>query len=217
MDLEGIDFNHANLRTADLHQADLSKANLTYADLRGANLSAATVDGTDFSNANLAGTDLSYTMLNKATLRDVTLITKTPVTFTADMTFENFFTFLIQQDCTNGTFLVFKDGTINEAPVGQANDLGRAFFDRGAWRGAAIYICAADLSYISLKGRKTREVSVAGLSLHGADLSSTDVSKMIFEETIMVENIPYKLSADLSGVIYDSFTIWPPGFTPPPK
>ena len=78
-----------------------------------------------------------------------------------------------------------------------------------------MYICGADLSYISLKGRKTRVVSVAGLNLHGADLSSTDVSNMIFEETILVNNIQYKLSADLSGVIYDSFTIWPPGFTPP--
>jgi 16S rRNA A1518/A1519 N6-dimethyltransferase RsmA/KsgA/DIM1 with predicted DNA glycosylase/AP lyase activity len=56
---------------------------------------------------------------------------------------------------------------------------------------------------------------VAGLNLQGADLSSTDISKMIFEETIMVGNIPYKLSADLRGVVYDSFTIWPPGFTPP--
>jgi hypothetical protein len=58
---------------------------------------------------------------------------------------------------------------------------------------------------------------VAGLNLHGADLSSTDLSNMIFEETIMVGDIPYKLAAELSGVIYDSFTIWPPGFTPPQK
>ena len=217
MDLQGIDFNHANLRTADLRQADLSKANLTFADLRGANLSAATVDGTDLSNANLAGADLSYTMLNKATLRDATLFTRVPVTFTADLTFEDFFNFLIQQDCTNGTFLVNKDGTINEVPVRQANDLGRAFYDSGAWRGAAMYICGADLSYMSLKGRKTRQVSVAGLDLHGADLSSTDLSNMIFEETIMVGDTPYKLAADLSGVIYDNFTIWPPGFTPPQK
>ncbi len=215
MDLEGIDFNHANLRTADLRQADLSKADLTNADLRGANLSAAIVDGTDLSNSNLAGADLSYTMLNKASLHDVTLMSRVPVSFTVGLTFEDFFNFLIQQDCTNGTFLVVNDGIVSEAPVGQANDLGRAFYDSGAWRGAEMYMCGADLSYISLKGRKTRDVSVAGLDMHGADLSSTDVSNMIFEETIQVGNIPYKLSADLRDVIYDKFTIWPPGFTPP--
>jgi hypothetical protein len=47
------------------------------------------------------------------------------------------------------------------------------------------------------------------------DLSSSDLSNLTFEETITVKGLPYLLKADLTGVIYDDFTTWPPGFNPP--
>jgi uncharacterized protein YjbI with pentapeptide repeats len=145
------------------------------------------------------------------------LITYVEVSLDADLTYEQFITFLFNQDCNNGTFLLVNNGEITEAPLNFSRDLGRFFYDRGDWRSAAMYICAADLSRIVLRGRKTRETSLAGINLRGADLSSSDLSNLIFEETINIQGIPYQLRADLTGVIYDNFTIWPRGFNPPPS
>ena len=36
-------------------------------------------------------------------------------------------------------------------------------------------------------------------------------------DVIEVGGMTYQLTADLTDVTYDEFTIWPPGYNPPPK
>jgi len=215
MNLKGVNFQGANLRSADLREADLSQVDLSGANLSGANLQRANLFETDLTDANLAGANLSYTSLNSVTLQDAKLVTRADVNFPADLTYSEFVSFIFSQDCNNGTFLVVDNGQVEERRLNFAFDLGRSFFDQDKWRNAEIYICSANLSNTTMRGRKTRETSLAGINMRGADLSSSDLSNLTFEETIMVGSIPYTLKADLTGVIYDSFTIWPRGFNYP--
>jgi uncharacterized protein YjbI with pentapeptide repeats len=217
-DLSGTNLSGANFRGADLRNADLSQVNLNRADLRAANLQGANLDETDLSGANLVGANLSNTSLINVIMRSARLVSRTPVSFPADLKFGDFLSYLFNRDCSNGLFLVADPDTrrVEEVPVNVSRDLGRAFYDSGDWRNAALYICSADLSRTTLSGTRAREANIAGISLRGADLTSADFSDLVFEETISVGGLPYLLQADLTGVKYDNFTIWPPGFTPPP-
>jgi hypothetical protein len=42
-------------------------------------------------------------------------------------------------------------------------------------------------------------------------------SQAVFEDYIVVDGLGYLLQADLRGIVYNNFTSWPTGFTPPPS
>ena len=64
-----VDFDHAQLATAQLPGLHLSRANFSDADLRGADLSGADLRGADLNGAGLRGADLAGAHLCGANLR----------------------------------------------------------------------------------------------------------------------------------------------------
>ena len=212
VNLQGTNLSSANFRFADLQRADLSEVNLSRADLRNANLRSANLDRTNLSLANLIGANLAFTSLANSTFQDAVMISKTPITLPVDISYEDFFTFLVKQDCTDGTFLLVKDNEVTTASANVYRDMGRKFYNSGEWRSAAMYICATNLSYTTTGGKKAGKANFAGVNLTGADLSSTDLSGVTFEEVLQVQGLPYTLAANLTNVICDEFTLWPPGF-----
>jgi uncharacterized protein YjbI with pentapeptide repeats len=113
--------------------------------------------------------------------------------------------------------MLTNDGTqVAAEPVNLDADLGRDFFFSGKWRSARIFVCAADLSNVVTAGKIFRPIDLGGVNLSGANLNSTDLSKASFSHIIEIDGVQYELRADLSGIIYNNFTSWPTGFTPPP-
>ncbi len=215
-DLQGMVLSQANFRHADLRGANLSAVNLSGADLRGANLKDANLANTNLLGAKLAGANLSATDLSKVNLDGVSLWSNEPVTFPADLTYAELFTFLAQSDCFNGNFLIVNDGTVAEVPVHFDEDAGGNFYYSEIWRNARYYVCEANLSDTRMWGKRFLPTSMAGINLSGADLRFTDLRQVKFEETISLEdNLSYTLKALLTKIVYNSFTSWPGDFLPP--
>jgi uncharacterized protein YjbI with pentapeptide repeats len=143
-------------------------------------------------------------------------VSTTPTTFPFDLSYQQFFTFLASQDCTDGDFLITTEKGVQAVKSAFPEDLGRQFYDSGLWRNAGMYICATNLSNTTTRGKVENPVYLAGVNMSGADLSSTDLSKVSFTDTLTVQGQPYTLIADLTGVIYNGFTTWPVNFVPPP-
>jgi uncharacterized protein YjbI with pentapeptide repeats len=169
----------------------------------------------DLSFVNMAGANLSSTDLTRGRFNNTTLVSISPISFPVDLSYEDFIATLSNLDCLNGTFLTIAEEEIVPVQADLSEDLGREFFDSGQWRNAVLYICAADMSNIFIRGRITNPVYAAGVNFSGADLRSTDLSTVTFEDAITVVGLPYTLSANLDEIIYDRFTIWPPNFVPP--
>ena len=144
-------------------------------------------------------------------------MTEAPVSLPVNMSYDEFLFTLEDEDCVNGTFLVRDGNKIVAAKVNMFEDLGKGFYDSGAWRTALVYICAADMSGVRLRGKGRNEQYAAGVNLSAADLRYADISNTILQDTIQVDGLSYQLNADLTGVIYNNFTIWPTGFVPPPS
>jgi uncharacterized protein YjbI with pentapeptide repeats len=216
-DLQGTILRGANFQQANLRQANLSAIDFSNADLRGANLSGASLDNTNLSNANLAGANLSETDLSTTNLDNVTLVSTTPITFPVDLRYAGLFRELATLDCIDGVFLTVEDSQIKETPVNIAVDAGRNFFFSGVWRNARMYICAANLQGVVTSGKRFNPISMAGVNLNGADLRSTDLSQVEFVRIIEIDGLSYSLRANLTDIIYNSFTTWPAGFIPPPS
>jgi hypothetical protein len=104
---------------------------------------------------------------------------------------------------------VLSPGTINITV-----DLGRGFYNSGQWQNAVAYICAANMNGVATRGSLGTSY-LAGVDLTGADLSSTDLSKTTLEDTVKIDELSYSLRANLEGVTYNSFTVWPLNFVPP--
>ena len=143
------------------------------------------------------------------------MISIDPVDFAFDLTYVSFFHFLSTQDCQDGTFLLKSNDTIQAAKPSFSQDLGRRFYNSGQWRDVVMYICAVNLSGTTMRGKVANPIDLAGVDLSGADVSSTDLSQVTFIDNIQVEGLPFRLQADLTDVIYNDFTIWPPNFLPP--
>jgi uncharacterized protein YjbI with pentapeptide repeats len=216
VDMSGADLEQTQFKFANLSQADLTGANLLFSDLRGADLSHADLSRATLLEANLAGANLSEANLDRTTFQNTTLVSKNPITLPVDLSYEEFILTLAQEDCIDGLFLVVENRELTAIPVDMANDLGKGFYDSGAWRSSAMYICAANLSGITLRGKGKNEQYAAGVDFSFADLQSADVSKIIFDDLIQIGDLRYSLRANLTGVIYNNFTIWPTGFIPPP-
>jgi len=58
---------------------------------------------------------------------------------------------------------------------------------------------------------------LAGVNLRAADLRFLDLSQAILEDYIQVDDLEFLLEADLRGIVYNEFTSWPFGFSPPPS
>jgi hypothetical protein len=55
----------------------------------------------------------------------------------------------------------------------------------------------------------------AGVEMRRVNLSSSNLSRAVFEDALSGEGWAYPLVADLEGVVYNELTQWPPGYTPP--
>ena len=80
-----------------------------------------------------------------------------------------------------------------------------------------MYICTADMSEAVLHGISPGEADLSGVNFRDADLRFADLSQAVFEDYIVVDGLGYLLQADLRGIVYNNFTSWPTGFTPPPS
>ena len=78
-----------------------------------------------------------------------------------------------------------------------------------------MYICTANFSNTVIRGRQGNPLYAAGVNLSGADLRNADLSNLVLVDTLVIQGEPYQLTADLTGAIYNDFTVWPPNYTPP--
>ena len=209
--LEGADFHKADLRNSDFSRAILSNANLS-----GANLEGALLIESDLTGANLAGADLGYATLTDFVLDQTTFVNVDNIEFPPNLSYEGFKVELLNADCTDGIFLLEDGGSLESSPVNYLKDEGRQFYSHGEWEQAIVYICAADMTATEWGG-DVGFVYLAGVNMSESDLSNTDLSQAILEDVIEVGGMRYNLAADLTDVTYDEFTIWPPGYNPPPK
>jgi uncharacterized protein YjbI with pentapeptide repeats len=216
--LEAADLSQANLRFAILRDANLNRVNLSLADMRSAILQGATLQQADLSGANLTGADLTRADLTDAIFGNTFFVSDVPVDFPGDMTYRDFLANLSNQDCVDGTFLLQEDGTLAPSVLSVTDNLGRRFYNSGAWRNAVSYLCAADFSGATLRNLEPVSLYWAGVDLSQADLRFMNLREAVLEDVIQVDGLEYPLEADLTGVTYDlEFTTWPPDFVPPPN
>ena len=120
----------------------------------------------------------------------------------------------------------FRRAQLSEADLSEA-DLSEADLSLADLRGAHLRdakLRAADLWWASLMGAdlSSADLRLADLSsadLSGADLSWADLNEADLSWANLSESDLSGASlrgANLKGIVYDSETIWPSGFTPPP-
>ena len=71
-------------------------------------------------------------------------------------------------------------------------------------------LCGADLTGANLRGANLTRANLSGADLFATDLSETRLVGADLTNTELMQEL-------MVGVDYDSSTIWPDGFTPPPK
>jgi hypothetical protein len=98
-----------------------------------------------------------------------------------------------------------------------SENLGRSFYNSGSWRFAVMYICTADMSGVKLRNEDPYVLYVPGVDFRGSDLRFMNLSQATFSDITLVDDLSFTLQADLAGIIYNEFTTWPSGFTPPPS
>jgi uncharacterized protein YjbI with pentapeptide repeats len=215
--LGSANLSRANLRYADLRQSDLSQANLFSADLRGSNLQQAILVEANLSGTNIAGANLTDADLSIAKLNNVTFISTSSVNFPTNLSFNDFVTNLISSDCLNGYFLLRSNGALSASRHDLTDNLGRRFYDSGDWRKAVLYVCSVNLSNVKMRDETPWDLYLAGVNMDRSDLKFTNLSQAILDDFIQIDGLDYFLEADLTGITYNEFTAWPPGFYPPPS
>ena len=126
------------------------------------------------------------------------------------------YTYLLNADCPNGFFVILNNNRTSKVPTNFAIDLGLGFYQRGLWRQAYYYVCAANLSESIWFSAITPIVAdLSGVDLSSADLTYTNFSQVILSQVLPVNQVPYTLSANLSQVLYNDLTQWPTNFIPP--
>jgi uncharacterized protein YjbI with pentapeptide repeats len=216
--LEAADLSQANLRFAILRQANLNRVNLSLADMRSAIMQDATLQQANLSGVNLTGANLTRADLSDVIFENTDFVSNVPVDFPGDMTYRDFLASLSNQDCVDGTFLLREDGTLAPTSLSVTDNLGRRFYNSGAWRNAVSYLCAADFSEATLRNLEPIRLYWAGVDLSQADLRFMNLREAVLEDVIQVDGMEYPLEADLTEVTYDlEFTTWPPNFVPPPN
>jgi len=216
-DLQSANLSEANLRFADLRKADLSRAHLANADLRSSFLQEANLMQADLTGANLIGANLSLADLSDVNFENTSFVSVNPIDFAGDMQYRDFLTTLFGSDCLDGVFILKVGESLEASTQDLADSLGRRFYNSGAWRNAVMYICAANLSGAKLRSETPYRMYVPGVDFSGADLRFMNLSQATFSDIIQVEELPFNLEADLTGITYNEFTGWPQGFAPPPS
>ena len=225
-DFESADLSYVNMQGADLEGTLFKFANLSFANLEGANLFGSDLRGANMQNAdltsatlhgaNLAGANLSDAILESTTFRETTLVSINPITFPVDLSYADLILALAGEDCLNGIFLLRQTNELTPVKIDFSESLVKGFYDSGEWRSAVRYICPVDMSGVRLRGRARYNQYAAGINFSNADLQNTDLTKMTLVDILQVDNLNYRLSADLTGVLYNEFTVWPTGVIPPP-
>lgn len=185
-DLYGADLSGANLYAADMQGVNLSAANLKEVDLSGANLRCANLSQTDLSGTALRGTILGKANLNGTNLRGTDLRW-------VDLSETDLRQFDFRGVKLPGVSLAFAQ--LYEANFSEADLSGADLHDSEAQN--------VQLNRSNLSGADLRRADLRGANLSGANLCGADLHwANLFE-------------ADMRGLKYDHFTIWPEGFTPP--
>lgn len=165
LDLSGLDFSKAVLRSARLNKANLKgsllagavldQAWMISADLRGANLTGASLFQTQLKSANLDGADLSGARI-AADLSGASL--KRAVLRGAD----------ISADMRNQSMGLMR-GVLRSADLEGADFTGAN-------------LARADLEFASLRGAVLTRANFTGAQLGGADLTGAEISGTRFED-----------------------------------
>jgi uncharacterized protein YjbI with pentapeptide repeats len=216
-DLQLANLSDANLRYADLRQSNLSQANLAEADMRSAFLQEANLTQADMTSANLVGANLSLADASGVIFDGTSFVSTLPINFAGDLSYRNFLEMLFSSDCLDGTFLLKLGEAIEASPQNISDNLGRRFYNSGAWRDAVMYICTADLSGVKMRDENPYDLYVPGVDFSDADLRFMNLSRATFSDIIQIEGLPFNLEADLTDITHNEFTNWPAGFTPPPS
>ncbi len=166
------------------------------------------------TQANLIGADLTDASLSVALVDRTQFVSTTPIDFPPDLTYAELVSFLYTEDCPSGYFLIKSGNVLSPGTINITVDLGRSFYNSGQWQDAVSYICAANMTRVTTRGTLA-SAYLAGVDLTDADLSSTDLSKATLVDTVKLDDLSYSLQANLAGVTYNAFTVWPLDFVPP--
>ncbi|MCP2297576.1 Uncharacterized protein YjbI, contains pentapeptide repeats [Nocardia amikacinitolerans] len=196
-DLTNVVLVDANLTGADLIGADMTSANLSGANLTEADLIGATLSRAHLVNANLVRADMDSARLDRANLKDAKLneanLASTNLS-NADLTGSD-----LTGARLTGTALV--DANLTGAMLASA-DLTSADL-KGADLSSA-YLGNACLRHADLAGANLKAANLTGADLHRTNLNGADLSGA---ELHMIS----------AGVIYNDDTVWPAGWTLPPR
>jgi uncharacterized protein YjbI with pentapeptide repeats len=186
VNLIGAELGNSRFDGADLSMLDLRVANFSRSVLKGVDFRATNLSGANFVNCNLTGANLSGAKSPGSCFVDSDLVGV----------------------IANGINLVGADlshTNLSNANLSDAN-LTRANFNDALLRNT------------KLVGACLNGASVVGANLSHADLSNSLARKSNFSQSdLSGSNLA---GADLSGallhnIVYDEFTRWPVGFTPP--
>ena len=234
----GEDLTFANLEGARLRGADLARAKLMGANLEGANLERANLLNANLAYANLEGAILVDAILERANLEHANLLGA--YLGDADLTFAN----LVDANLTRANMIgaklryaklrgaILSGATLPGAYLTGA-DLTGAILERAHLRGAVLHdahlrganlyeanLAEADLTRATLTGAYLERADLRGANLTGANLRDAklmgaDLRRANLTGATMTGAI--LRGADLRDVYYDSSTVWPDDFTPPPS
>lgn len=186
------EINGQDARGRDLHGADLSEVNLSGADLSYANLSQANFDGT-----NLQGTILRGANLNGVNLPGTNNLIGVDLSETD----------LCQFDFSG---VKLPGGNLSFTKLHGVNFSGTDLSKADLRHSEAQNVNLSDVSMLGadLRGANLSNAYLIGADLCGADLSNAYLTGADLHGANLFE-------ADMRGLKYDHFTIWPEGFTPP--
>ncbi|WP_169814841.1 pentapeptide repeat-containing protein [Nocardia crassostreae] len=181
-------FYRANLVDVSFLETDLSRAIFFEANLSGATATLA-----NLPSASFVGADLTYAVLAGANLADANLGCGL-VSLDAPPTCANLTG--VELDCVTGGDGWRRCASLIDARLTGAN-LASADLERANLTGASLdcFQLPGQERCVNLTG-----ANLAGANLTGADLTGADLT-----------------GADLTNIYYDSSTVWPAGFTPPPS
>lgn len=237
--LSGSFFQGANLRNANLQNTTIINGNFVGADLRGADLRGSTFDNVDFAGAvlngaDLTGVDLSNNVRFYGAILDNAIMVETIMTgidFAGNQLIDVDMTGSILNDSAlRGAILsganlsvadldgAWMDGAIiNNVNLSSANITNAQMY--------GVSFIGSNLASVDLTDSDLRSSILIGANLRGAQVNGTDLTNIQMfpsELNSIVFTIDPSLSSlnssqranvlvrtNLSGLLFDSETIWP--------
>ena len=235
--LNGADFTSSNLLRAELGGADLTSAILVEADLTRAGLAGAELIDADLSFARLAGAELTDADATGATFYNVqgeALNLVSAILTGADLTDADLVDAILTSarlDGANLSHVDLSDAWLQNANLDEAiltaADLSRVAAANIGLDGADLTdvtfveakmvdaemgsadLTDADFTGANLTAADFRRATAVGTDFTDARLDLADFSGAILTDAVLT-------GASLDDIVYDSTTVWPEGFTPPP-